>query len=268
MDSPRTVHIGDLDIAFRTAGPEGGEGDPLVFVHGLGEDSRTWQAQLSHFAAQRRVYAVDVRGHGRSSLGAADGTLDQLADDLSGFLAEVAGPSTCVGFSMGGAIVLAAAAKPDPLIRRTVVVCSSSVVGTRAAELYRTLAQDVEDRGPEYAAEAVRANLETAVLRRPADWADQVALRVEAIGDGRGYANGARAMASLKAARLTDRLSAITGPVEVLIGELDESCPWKAAQIIVDATPDAHAQYLPGVGHFVNIEDPAVLTSTLQALLD
>ena len=47
---------------------EGGTGIPLVFVHGWGLDSRSWDAQIRFFERRFRVIAYDWRGHGRSDL--------------------------------------------------------------------------------------------------------------------------------------------------------------------------------------------------------
>lgn len=213
----------------------------------------------------RPVYAVDVRGHGRSSIGRADGTLRQLADDLLGFL-ELVGPSVCVGFSMGGAIVLAAATRQPTLVKHAVPICTSSVVGGRAAERFRTRAAGIEAEGGRFARAALTENLSANVLHRPTDWESQLAARVAAIGDGDGYANGALAMASMHEDPLTPRLTSVTAPVDVFIGEQDASCPWRAGEIIVDAVPDGRCHLLPGVGHFVNIEQPDLLTEALANL--
>ncbi len=257
--------VGDIEIAYRVAGT-GTEGTPWVFVHGLGEDSRSWKAQLDVLGESRPVYAVDVRGHGGTTLGNADGTLAQLGGDLLRFLATI-GPSVCVGFSMGGAIVLQAAAMQDsPLVRHAICVCTSSIVGSRVADRFRTRADGIDSSGREYARAALIENLTTNVLQDANWWTDDLEERLTAIGDGAGYANGARAMASMNAAPLTPRLESITVPVDVFVGEHDTSCPWKVGEIIVDAVPDGRCHLLPGVGHFVNIEDPGVLTRSLLGL--
>ena len=68
----------DLDVAWF----EWGRGDPLLLVHGLADDHRAWRKVLPWLAADRRVIACDVRGHGQTSLGNPDGTLAQLGGDL------------------------------------------------------------------------------------------------------------------------------------------------------------------------------------------
>ncbi|WP_187437895.1 alpha/beta fold hydrolase [Actinomadura decatromicini] len=258
------VRIGDIAVGRRYTG-NGRSGVPWVFVHGLGEDSASWAAQLSAMGETRPAFAVDVRGHGRTDLGRADGTLRQLARDLVGFLGTV-GPSVCVGFSMGGAVVLAAAALAPDLVEHVVPVCTSSVVGARAAERFRTRADGIEAEGAEFARASLSENLSANVLSWPVDWEEQLASRLTAIGDGKGYANAARAMASMHEDPLTPRLADVRAPVDVFIGERDTSCPWRAGEIIVGAVPDGRCHLLPGVGHFVNIERPDVLTEALMKL--
>ncbi|TYB44004.1 alpha/beta fold hydrolase [Actinomadura chibensis] len=259
------VRVDDIAVGYRHAG-SGRSGVPWVFVHGLGEDSASWAAQLSVIGETRPAFAVDVRGHGRTRLGRADGTLRQLADDLLGFLRTV-GPSVCVGFSMGGAVVLAAAAREPELVEHVVPVCTSSVVGRRAAERFRTRADGIEAGGAEFARASLSENLTANVPDRPpAGWAEQLASRLAAIGDGKGYANGARAMASMHEDPLTPRLAGVRAPVDVFVGERDTSCPWRAGEIIAGAVSDGRCHLLPGVGHFVNIERPDVLTGALTSL--
>src|SRR3712207_9188756 len=45
-----------------------GEGDPVVFVHGLGANWQSWLEQLPHVARTgRRAIALDLPGFGRSA---------------------------------------------------------------------------------------------------------------------------------------------------------------------------------------------------------
>src|SRR5256885_9845435 len=71
------VRSGDLDVAWY----QWGRGDPLVLVHGLADDHRAWRKVLPWLALDHRVVAYDLRGHGRTPAGAADGTLAQLGAD-------------------------------------------------------------------------------------------------------------------------------------------------------------------------------------------
>ena len=45
---------------------ESGTGQPMVLLHGNGEDSSYFVNQMSFFESKYHVIAVDTRGHGRS----------------------------------------------------------------------------------------------------------------------------------------------------------------------------------------------------------
>jgi pimeloyl-ACP methyl ester carboxylesterase len=61
----RAVDVNGVTLAYRVAGDPAAP--PAVLLHGLGDDERDWRAVLSALAIRYRVYAPDLRGHGRSS---------------------------------------------------------------------------------------------------------------------------------------------------------------------------------------------------------
>ena len=61
---------------------EHGAGEPLLFLHGLGSDGRSWEYQRDVFAQQFRVILVDVRGHGRSAKPPGPYSVPQFAADI------------------------------------------------------------------------------------------------------------------------------------------------------------------------------------------
>src|SRR5206468_6179540 len=95
-----------IDVAWF----EVGRGEPVVLVHGLGDDHRAWRRVVAPLMLHRRVLLYDFRGHGGSGLGAADGSLQQLGDDLIALLDALAvDRATIAGFSLGGTIAMRAA---------------------------------------------------------------------------------------------------------------------------------------------------------------
>lgn len=88
-----------------------GEGRPLVLVHGITESRRTWDPLIAPLiAAGYRVIAVDLRGHGASSM-VPPYDLATMAADLGAVLeAEQVEDALLVGHSLGGAVVSAFAA--------------------------------------------------------------------------------------------------------------------------------------------------------------
>lgn len=86
---------------------EKGMGQPMVLLHGNGEDSSYFKNQIEYFSKKYRVIAVDTRGHGKSERGTAPFTLRQFARDLKRFLDEMGlRRIILLGFSDGGNIAL------------------------------------------------------------------------------------------------------------------------------------------------------------------
>ena len=100
----------------------GGDGPPLVCVHGLGGSVQNWLAVGPALAFQHRVFAIDLRGFGQTPLGA--GT--RLHDNerlLSLFLSEVAvQPATLVANSMGGLLSVRQAVHDPSSVHNLVLV--------------------------------------------------------------------------------------------------------------------------------------------------
>ena len=86
---------------------EHGSGEPLVLLHGNGEDSSYFEHQIAFFQDRYRVIAVDTRGHGKSPRGTAPLTLNQFADDLRAFMDELDIASAHIlGFSDGANVAI------------------------------------------------------------------------------------------------------------------------------------------------------------------
>ncbi|MGH8962570.1 MAG: alpha/beta fold hydrolase [Jatrophihabitantaceae bacterium] len=252
----RSADVGDIQVRYL----ESGAGVPVVLVHGIGQDSSSWRVQLDTLDGVLG-YAADVRGHGDTTLGAANGTLAQLSGDLCDFLDSVSGPASCVGFSMGGTIVLAAAAARPDLVRSLVLMGTSSVVGRAAAAFYERRAAESSDR----AALAAGVHEDTAAgLFRAHDLDALVEGRLRAIGDGRGFANACRAMARVAAEPLTPLLARVEAPATVIGAQHDTMCPRKAADILLAGLPDARYVEIADASHLMNVDRPDAVTVAIR----
>jgi pimeloyl-ACP methyl ester carboxylesterase len=110
---------------------EGGEGPPLLLVHGLG--GAAWNfSELAPLLPGRRLIIPDLPGHGASSPLPAP-TLTGFADVLAEILD---GPVDVLGHSMGGVVALRLAERHPSLVRRLVLAAAAGISSsTRIAEL-------------------------------------------------------------------------------------------------------------------------------------
>lgn len=258
------MRLGDVEVAYS----DHGSGPPVVLVHGLAEDQGSWPEPQRELPGRRTV-AYDLRGHGGTGLGEADGTLAQLGGDLVALLERVTGPAVCVGFSLGGTVVLRAALDRPDLVKSAVVLGTSSVVGRAAVEFYERRIALVRSGDAGAVRAALREDTAAAVVRADAATVDTVVdQRVAALGDGGGYVNAARAMAGLRDAPLTPELGRVRCHVDVVGADGDAFCPRKAADILTGALPDAEYHEIAGAGHLMNVDRPERVTELLRRLLD
>jgi pimeloyl-ACP methyl ester carboxylesterase len=118
--------------------PLGGDGSPLVLVHGATADHTTWRIVGPLLARQHAVFALDRRGRGASGDGpaGAEYAIDLEYEDLAAVVEtierEMRGPVDVVGHSYGGRIGLGAALRTAS-IRRLVVYEGAPPAGAGAA---------------------------------------------------------------------------------------------------------------------------------------
>ncbi|MGY5060632.1 alpha/beta fold hydrolase [Streptomyces sp. 900105755] len=119
MAEQRAIGVGGVRLACRTWGPAAAP--PLVLLHALGEDAADWAAVVPALARSRRVYALDLRGHGRSDW-PGEYSLELMRDDVFRFLDALgSGPVELIGHSMGGVVAYLLAADRPRRVSRLVL---------------------------------------------------------------------------------------------------------------------------------------------------
>ena len=101
---------------------EKGQGEPLILLHGNGENCDYFVGQTDAFARRFHVYALDTRGHGKTPRGNAPFTIRQFADDLLAFMdAHGIDKAHLLGFSDGGNIAMIFAMKYPERVNKLIL---------------------------------------------------------------------------------------------------------------------------------------------------
>lgn len=112
---------------------------PVVLLHGwFASADLNWFGTFAHFAGERRVIAVDHRGHGRGIHPVGPFTLVDCADDVAALLRELdIDRAIVVGFSMGGPIALLLTRRHPERVAGLVMASTSAVFSTTIVERWR-----------------------------------------------------------------------------------------------------------------------------------
>jgi pimeloyl-ACP methyl ester carboxylesterase len=248
----------DINLYYEVAG----QGDPIVFIHGLGSSARDWEYQVPFFAPRYRVVVFDVRGHGRSDKPPGPYSVPLFAQDAAALIRALeAAPAHVVGISMGGMIALQLAVDEPALVRSLVVVNSGPELVVRTFRERLMILQRfliVRLLGMRKMGEVLSQRL----FPRP----DQAPLRqmfVErwAENDPRAYREAMRALVGWSVA---DRLGDIRCPTLVIASDQDYT-PVSAKEAYVARMPNARLVVIPDAHHAVTVERPEEFN---QVLLD
>jgi pimeloyl-ACP methyl ester carboxylesterase len=119
------VDVGGCSVHYLAWGEPGRRG--LVFVHGGGAHAHWWTHVAATFAADLRVVAVDLSGHGDSDHREVY-ALEQWTDEVmaAAEAGGIAGPPVVIGHSMGGFVTIVTAARHADRLGGA-VVCDSPV---------------------------------------------------------------------------------------------------------------------------------------------
>ncbi len=245
---------------------------PVVLVHGLTSNIDDWGPVAERLVARGLdVVGVDLRGHGRSTLGTDRFTPLRLGHDLAVVLNALdLRRAVLAGHSMGGMTVLAlATGQPELMAERVaglaLLSTSASIDSLRfrlsipvGSQLPLAVPEMLDDTVPVLGVAAL-----SAFGQRPSHF-----MLTQAIDSFQRCPPATRraATAGLLRFSVADRLGAITAPTVVVCGTNDLIVPFGHSERIAEGIPGARLAALPGAGHIIPWERPDQVADEIARL--
>ncbi|ACZ40425.1 2-succinyl-6-hydroxy-2,4-cyclohexadiene-1-carboxylate synthase [Sphaerobacter thermophilus] len=252
----------------------GGDGPPLLLLHGFTGSAATWEPLLPALQAHFHTVAPDLIGHGRSDVPAdpARYAMDRCVADLVALLDALdIDRAAVLGYSMGGRTALhLALAAPERVSALVLEGASPGIADPdeRAARVASdaALADRIEREGLQAFVDAwERLPLFASQQRLPE--ATRARLRAQRLSHTpRGLANSLRGMGAGAMAPVHDRLGEIAVPVLLIAGELDGKYV-EISRAMAGAMPQATVRIIPDAGHAPHLEQPEAFVEAVLGFL-
>jgi 2-hydroxy-6-oxonona-2,4-dienedioate hydrolase len=219
---------------------------PVVLVHGYGMSSGYMVPLAKRLAADYRVYAPDLPGHGRSDDPGRTLSIRELADFLAAWLdAAGIGKAAFLGNSMGCQILAELAVRHPERVDRLILV------GPTVDPAARTFLQEL----PRF--------LKTAFAERPS-----IVLMVMRAYFRAGFRRLRQEMRFALADRIEQKLAQISVPSLVVRGERDAVVPQAWAEEVARKLRAGEVRVIRSKGHALNYSAADELMRAIRPFLD
>lgn len=236
----------------------GGDGAPLVLIHGFGADKYHWTRVASHMRGRFRVIVPDLPGFGESEAPAnLRYRIQDHVERLRGFLLDLGVTHPHIGGnSMGGYIAGLYAATYPAEVASLWLVDSAGVFNAEPSELLKTVEAGLPNPLLPQNEEDFKAVLQYAMSKPP--YFPQFVMDV--------MARRALAARTLRESQFTDileesprfdeRLAGLPVPTHILWGEEDRLIHVDCVRALRELVPNSTSTILKGIGHIPMLEDP------------
>lgn len=254
---PRRQAELDVERSLPKARPEIiGEGDPVVFLHGLLGINDHWRPIVERIRKRARCHLMELpllelRGGACSVEGATEIARQAIIEHIDS-------PAVLVGNSLGGHIAMRIAVESPECVRGLVLAGSSGL-------FERTFEKDVQHRPSKDWIERKIRDLFEDPDKAPTEAIDRAYHELSNRQAARALVRLSR---SAKSDHMGARMRSITAPTLLLWGKQDIVTPPRVAEEFESLIPDAQLRWIDNCGHAPMIERPEEFAIELASFLD
>jgi 3-oxoadipate enol-lactonase len=247
----------------------GGEGEVIVFSHGLLMSGLMFERQIAEFSPNYRCIAYDHRGQGQSEITRDGYDMDTIAADGAALIKALdLGPVHFVGLSMGGFVGMRLAIRSPELLRSlTLLETSAEAEPEENKPKYRKLNFFARWFGlGSVAAKVMPIMFGQSFLTDPARAAERKEWQGRIASSKRSGMTRA-VQGVIDRAGVYDQLDAIKTPTLIIVGAEDVATVPAKSERIHAAIKGSKLVVLPRGGHSSTIEEPKAVNAEIAAFL-
>lgn len=257
------MKVRDINVNFELTGRKSGQ--MIICSHCLAGNMNIWDPQMEALEKNYQILRYDLRGHGLTSAPEGDYTMEMLADDAAALLdALEIEKAHFMGISLGGMIgQTLALLHPEKLL--SLVLCDTACsIPKDSAPLWEQRIAAARKNGMEALADGTLERWLSPEFQKNNP---EVTAKIREIVTGtpvNGFAGCCRAISGFD---VSGRLSRISLPTLVMVGENDPGTPVEASQEIKDKIRGSVLAVLAGAFHLSNTEAAGPFNSALADFL-
>lgn len=259
------IEVNQIQLYYELHGPN--DAPVLVLNNGLIMNAATsWVFQTKALSEKYRLLLYDCRGQGQSDHPDEPYTMELHADDLADLLEELSiSTAHIAGISYGGEVAQAFALKYPQKTSSLIVIDTVSEIGPELFLIIQSWVDALRNEDPlQFFHASVPWNFSPEFIRKNSALLEDARKRY---GD-LNFPAVIRLCESFFEVDFTDRLTEITQPTCIIVGEKDLIKGPEYAEIIKKAIPHAEYRIIKDAGHASCWEDPDTFNTIILDFLD
>jgi len=249
-----------------------GQGQPLIFIHGVWMSGRFFTHQLSYFKDRCQVITLDLRGHGQSSHIHSGHTVANYARDVRSFMEGLKiKDAILVGWSMGAFVIWDYFNQFGSQDVKAVVFVEETPsdykwpdwdLGFADFEVLKSIMTDMQtpQSRKQFIVEFIGEMFKNPPAKADVDW------MLEEIS---------RPPATIAAAIIYDQtvqdyrpvIPKVDVPALLIFGRDEKLIPLAGAEYLMKNLPDARLEIMENSGHCPFLEEPALFNQTIEQFI-
>ncbi len=248
---------------------EAGEGETVIFIHGIGQAMYTFRKNVRVLSEYCHVISIDLWGHGLSSKPEIDYTIDDFSRLIIEFMdAMEIKQASLLGFSTGAVIALDAAIKYPDYVKQLILLSPGGVTKTYPSLIKHLSTPIISDFIFTFFNQSMLKNILEQAYYDPSQVTKELISHYHRVlSDKENLDSTIISFSNWDDSNIAYELSSIKAPAYIFWGENDIWHPLEMLELYEDALPEVYSATFPNCGHMIHEECADALNKKLIDIL-